>query len=148
MLKNRIFPLITLVCNAIFVLCGVVLAFVFRHGVAAASDAGGSGAESVGIALGAAILTLLMILAIAYVIVSVFPLVIKIFYFRTGNKALAFVCLLFDALYTILHTILFVAAVSEPSAFLWLVVPLLLLSLVAATCDVLGLKQKKPADGE
>ena len=148
MSKKRILSLITLVANAVFLIGGIVLALVFHHEISVISENTESGAESIGAAFGALGLALLMVLAIAYVIVSVFPLVIKIFYFRTGARALAFVCLLFDILYVILHTILLVTAIGEMSAFLWLIIPLLLLSLAAAACDVLGLKQKKSAEGE
>ena len=145
--KRKIFAWITLACYAVFLLSGAVMAILFYRDLSLLSNKTEGGAEAIGAAFGAVVITLLLILSIAYVVVSIFPLVMKLFHLKTGSKVFAFICLLFDALYIVLHTILLVSAFASPVAlYLVVLIFLALLSVTALISDILALKHKEQSE--
>ena len=143
MKKQKILCLVTLVCYFIFVVAGASIA------IGAAADLANLPKESggVGAALSAFGLALVLILGGIYAAVGIVPLILKSLHILTKKRFFAYICVVFDVVFSIAHAGLMVSAIAE-SGFaepLSILVPaaLLVLSFGALVTNILSAKKPK-----
>lgn len=97
--KRQVLSIVTLICYLIMVGCGAVLAIASQLEIDGIKEGAGGLSE----ALGAGIMAVIMILAIAYAAIGVLPIIFKIIHIFADSKMPAVLCFLFDIAYILIN---------------------------------------------
>ena len=111
MKKSRILAIIT----DVLYLIPVVLAFIFSNSLKATANAGASGneklGEAIGIALTSAIAMVLYIVVLFYLVIVAMPALSKTVQIFVPRRFLSNICIVFDCITFVIHALLTVTAI-------------------------------------
>ena len=142
--KRKILCLITLACYLLLTILGAALTLSLYNITQTPAPEGSTSSESLAHGFAGLAAAILMVLTLAYTLLSLLPLLLKLVHVFVNKRFLGILCLFFDAVFACLHVALMIGGFSAetlpalPDVALY--IALLLLSVAAIYTNIRTLR--------